>query len=414
MRGLENDEYVRQTNGYLPTAEVAFVDEIFKANSAILNALLTLLNERLFDNGHSRLQVPLLTLIAASNELPESEELDALYDRFLIRRHVGQVSTQALGRLALLAAGQKDENSEGEASSSSSSKADELTLDDFKNAAAEAYAAVTLPESVIDLLVALRTHLQDRCEPPVSFIFFPRFFLRFFFFDFCLIKNSLFFSPPSPPAPPLLSLSLSLSLGSKVYVSDRRFMKAVNLLQVAAHADGRAAVGEYDCLLLEHVFGQRPDDARKVKDFILETVGSDPGLTQAELVLLALYGRAARALGGDSENAASIPDAQEAAEAAADAADLVELLRLRHADLTATLANGFPALRETVWQSAGSARAAAQALGPALEENRARAADLLREALVLEGALRCGRAGVLERVLPKRAKQYAKGVSDRA
>ena len=191
-------------------------------------------------------------------------------------------------------------------------------------------------------------------------------------------------------------------------------MKAVNLLQVAANADGRAAVGEYDCLLLEHVFGQRPDDARKVKDFILETVGSDPGLTQAELVLLALYGRAARALGGDSENAASIPDAQEAAEAAADAADLVELLRLRHADLTATLANGFPALRETVWQSAGSARAAAQALGPALEENRARAADLLREALVLEGALRCGRAGVLERVLPKRAKQYAKGVAERA
>jgi len=193
-------------------------------------------------------------------------------------------------------------------------------------------------------------------------------------------------------------------------------MKAVNLLQVAAHADGRAAVGEYDCLLLEHVFGQRPDDARKVKDFVLETVGSDPGLTQAELVLLALYGRAARALGSGDDNNASAPieDAQEAAEAAADAAGLVELLRLRHADLTATLANGFPALRETVWQSAGSARAAAQALAPALEENKGRAADLLREALVLEGALRCGRRGVLERVLPKRAKQYAKGVSDRA
>ena len=174
MRGLENDEYVRQTNGYLPTAEVAFVDEIFKANSAILNALLTLLNERLFDNGHSRLQVPLLTLIAASNELPESEELDALYDRFLIRRHVGQVSTQALGRLALLAAGQKDENSEGEASSSSSSKADELTLDDFKNAAAEAYAAVTLPESVtprpptsLSLSLSLSRFKGLRLRPPL-------------------------------------------------------------------------------------------------------------------------------------------------------------------------------------------------------------------------------------------------------
>lgn len=205
MRGLENDEYVRQTNGYLPTAEVAFVDEIFKANSAILNALLTLLNERLFDNGHSRLKVPLLTLIAASNELPESEELDALYDRFLIRRHVGQVSTQALGRLALLAAGQRDEESEGgEACSSSAAApaavaADELTLDDFKNAAAEAYAAVTLPESVIDLLVALRTHLQDRCEQPVSFFIF--YFRPFFFLSFCLNetrdrKKKTHFFPP--------------------------------------------------------------------------------------------------------------------------------------------------------------------------------------------------------------------------
>jgi MoxR-like ATPase len=85
---------VRKTDGYLPTAEVAFVDEIFKANSAILNALLTLLNERLFDNGNQRLPVPLLCLVGASNELPESEELDALYDRFLIRRTVAQVSAE--------------------------------------------------------------------------------------------------------------------------------------------------------------------------------------------------------------------------------------------------------------------------------------------------------------------------------
>jgi len=65
MTGLENDEYVRKTDGYLPTAEVAFIDEIFKANSAILNALLTLLNERLFDNGNERYAVPLLCLVRA-------------------------------------------------------------------------------------------------------------------------------------------------------------------------------------------------------------------------------------------------------------------------------------------------------------------------------------------------------------
>lgn len=74
------------TEGYLPKASVAFIDEIFKANSAILNTLLTILNERLYDNGSTRETVPLLCLVGASNELPESEELDALYDRFLLRK----------------------------------------------------------------------------------------------------------------------------------------------------------------------------------------------------------------------------------------------------------------------------------------------------------------------------------------
>ncbi len=64
MRALEDDRYVRQTEGYLPKANVAFVDEIFKANSAILNTLLTVLNERLFDNGTDREQVPLLCLVS--------------------------------------------------------------------------------------------------------------------------------------------------------------------------------------------------------------------------------------------------------------------------------------------------------------------------------------------------------------
>lgn len=68
MRALEEDQYVRQTAGYLPEATVAFVDEIFKANSAILNTLLTILNERLFDNGATRTRVPLLCLVSSCSE----------------------------------------------------------------------------------------------------------------------------------------------------------------------------------------------------------------------------------------------------------------------------------------------------------------------------------------------------------
>lgn len=63
MRALEEDQYVRQFEGYLPSAKVAFIDEIFKANSAILNTLLTILNERLFDNGSARIRVPLICLV---------------------------------------------------------------------------------------------------------------------------------------------------------------------------------------------------------------------------------------------------------------------------------------------------------------------------------------------------------------
>ena len=66
MRALEEDKYVRQIEGYLPYAKVAFIDEIFKANSAILNTLLTILNERLFDNGSARIRVPLICLVRPS------------------------------------------------------------------------------------------------------------------------------------------------------------------------------------------------------------------------------------------------------------------------------------------------------------------------------------------------------------
>ena len=64
MRELENDRYIRKVEGYLPEANVAFIDEIFKANSAILNTLLTILNERLFDNGNVRMPVPLMCLVS--------------------------------------------------------------------------------------------------------------------------------------------------------------------------------------------------------------------------------------------------------------------------------------------------------------------------------------------------------------
>ncbi len=91
LKALEDDRYERLIQGFLPTAQVAFLDEVFKANSAILNALLTLLNEREYDHGDHRIRVPLISLIGASNELPDDEALQAFHDRFLLRLPVAPV-----------------------------------------------------------------------------------------------------------------------------------------------------------------------------------------------------------------------------------------------------------------------------------------------------------------------------------
>jgi MoxR-like ATPase len=96
--------------GMLPEAEFVFLDELFNANSAILNNLLTVLNERIYRRGAETHRLPVLSLFSASNHLPEEEALRALFDRFLLRCHVGSLPRQAMPRL--LAAGWTLERSE--------------------------------------------------------------------------------------------------------------------------------------------------------------------------------------------------------------------------------------------------------------------------------------------------------------
>ena len=88
----EEDCYERVTSGFLPEAEVVFLDEIWKAGPAIQNSLLTVLNEKIYLNGNQELQLPLKGIIAASNELPaKNEGLEALWDRFLLRYVVNPI-----------------------------------------------------------------------------------------------------------------------------------------------------------------------------------------------------------------------------------------------------------------------------------------------------------------------------------
>lgn len=150
LQALEHDRHERLIDGYLPTAGVAFLDEVFKANSAILNALLTLLNERRYDNGTQRLAVPLISVVGASNEPPGDESLQAFHDRFLLRVPVAPVGDASFADLLRL-----DEAAAPSSVSSPSPSAAPITQDE-RAAIAAARRRVALGDEALAALSALR------------------------------------------------------------------------------------------------------------------------------------------------------------------------------------------------------------------------------------------------------------------
>jgi MoxR-like ATPase len=147
LKALEQDDYRRLTAHKLPEAHVAFLDEIFKASSSILNTILTLVNERRFHNGREVVEVPLLSLFAASNELPEDDELLALHDRFLLRFVVDYVE-EDFRFLKLLQARPAERRTT-------------ISLDDLGRARAEV-ARVAVAADVLRAITDLRRELRGR------------------------------------------------------------------------------------------------------------------------------------------------------------------------------------------------------------------------------------------------------------
>jgi MoxR-like ATPase len=218
LAALDEGRYLREIDGYLPTATVAFLDEVFKANSAILNALLTLLNERAFDQGAHRIGAPLATLVAASNEVPGDESLRAFLDRFLFRCQVAPVSSDAFEALLRAADGAQ-----------TAASADEGLP--MLGAIGEVADAVVVPAEIVSALGELRALLMD----------------------------------------------------AALEVSDRRWVRTVRALRVAAASHGRAEVGFVDLWLLRWLLACDAAQVARIEAWFAERLGGARALEPRRL-----------------------------------------------------------------------------------------------------------------------------------
>jgi MoxR-like ATPase len=146
LSALERDKYERVTNGTLVDAHIGFVDEVFKANSAILNSLLTIINERIFHQGSGPVHVPLLSLFGASNETPESNELAPLRDRFLLAVEVPYLTDDDSMRALIRHTEYVPEA--------------DITLDELQAAQHEVFK-VPLADPAVDALISIKHELEQ-------------------------------------------------------------------------------------------------------------------------------------------------------------------------------------------------------------------------------------------------------------
>ena len=210
LKALEEDEFRRKIEGCLPTSHIALLDEIFKASSAILNSLLTILNERKYHNGKEIVDVPLLSVFGASNELPEEDEsLEALYDRFLFRYRLTYIQDDENFRNLLF----RDHG-------------------DFKP---------SLNIQVSEIYELRESAKNIHVDPDVELI--------------------------------ILELRKNLQL-QEIDISDRRWKKVIQVLKVAACSSGCMAVDRTMALLLQHMLWNLPEERENLRKVVFELVVS--------------------------------------------------------------------------------------------------------------------------------------------
>ena len=215
-----SDTYERAVEGYLPTADVVFLDEIWKAGPAIQNTLLTVINEKLFRNGNREIHLPLKLLVAASNELPaKGEGLEALWDRFVIRIESRPIKMEKNFREMLLEV--KSEERRGKDSKAISPSEYEKW--------SKAIDKIGIKEEVLDAIFAIRKSLR--------------------------------------------AVNVDEAAERRnIYVSDRRWKNIVRLLRTSAFMQDREEVAVCDLLPIYHCLWQEPEERDAIRQIVIRAL----------------------------------------------------------------------------------------------------------------------------------------------
>lgn len=226
------EEYRRLTENMLPEADVAFIDEIWKASPAILNTLLSIVNEHIFHNGSEMQKVPLKALLAASNELPaKNRGLEALYDRFILRLPIGFIQNEDSFFDMV-------EGSTSEFELSDEIKKLQISNEDLKNWKTQ-IAAVQLSEEARAVISAIRKELTAQNE----------------------------------------TLSEEEKAAGEAFaIGDRRWKKIVRILKTSAFLNERTEVDLMDCQLIEYcIWGteRQQEKAREIVEKCIKQNGLD-------------------------------------------------------------------------------------------------------------------------------------------
>lgn len=227
-----SDTYERAVEGYLPTADVVFLDEIWKAGPAIQNTLLTVINEKIFRNGNREMHLPLKLLVAASNELPaKGEGLEALWDRFVIRIESRPIKLEKNFRAMLLEV-KSEERGVKKQSSAAEGKANSnaITAEEYAEWT-ERIGKIGVKIEVLDAISAIRKSLR--------------------------------------------AVNVDEAAERRnIYVSDRRWKNIVRLLRTSAFMQDREEVDICDLLPIYHCLWQEPEERDAIRNIVIHALFS--------------------------------------------------------------------------------------------------------------------------------------------